>query len=270
MSLIDKLPTSVVPEIQELRNEMKPFLENKDFYIIYVSKLNGTREKIVKRFIGYKDVFENSFKASEVCYHDQFESPLIAIMKLKDRIENSYRAILARRETVQSSFKQIQQMLNPILTAHPNDVEKEFAKIPYDVMKIGNEYYAGPVVFGFGKSGPHHPRSDIRNHLFEQTIRDMCQHRELEMLKSMITLLNKLKVVIVRVVQKRKEKLLNNQDFRQALDYANRSYYVNDGRIYDKLHAKMAIGTTKDIPFPVWWINDMLNVINKHGFNIWT
>lgn len=256
-SLINKIPKSSIPELQEIRSEMETYT-GEIFYPMYISKLSSVPERITKRYPGYKDVFQQAFESNNVCYHDPFESPLSVISKQHDKIEKSYCSIITTYDNIRKNFKAIKDLLNPIIISDSSNIEKELSKIPHDIRKTEIEYYTTSNTF------------DVKNHLIYKTIQDMCIYKEIDLLKEMELLLINLKKVISKLVELRKNKYMSDPYFRRTLEHAKSIQYLDNGKLLFKLKCKMNIAVNEKIPFQKYWIDDMLDHIQKHGFNNWS
>ncbi len=128
-SLISKIPKTSVPEIEELKDEMKSCDINSDFYKIYISKLSGIPSKILKQYsTKYKEDYETTFQFNHICQHDPFESPLSAIGKLQERIIKGLGIVHAKKERNKLMLKNIKDLLDPIFKDKSLDVEIELQK----------------------------------------------------------------------------------------------------------------------------------------------
>ncbi len=139
-SLVAMIPETSIPEIQEVREEMKKHVGD-NFFPFYTSKLNLARSKIEKKLSrGYVELFNKAYNDGYVAEHNPFENPVLAITKTQDRIVKGWRAVEQQKNRMIKGLADIKVFLIPVAESKTfAETEKALANIPYDAKYFPTE-----------------------------------------------------------------------------------------------------------------------------------
>ena len=244
--MLDNMPKSRIPEIQELIQEIHNKIKkngippNGNFFEFYRSYLSSVYGKITNKLSrGYRELFEKRISVSiyNSQQHNPYEHPNIGIEREIERIELGWKAVKAKKEYLQNGLNAFKKMLYPIIETDLKGVDKETIKRIYDIpyTEVRDDKgcsFRGPYILGLGKS-----ISFNKFHIdkaLSYIIDEMVIYEEKELLQEYIPIIRKVYEITMRIRNLEEEKWKKNHlqkgEYKEwRIDMHNATGHINSG-----------------------------------------